>query len=95
MIKINILLIIIILINITGFVLIGLDKKRAVKNKWRIPEKNLLFIAVVGGSPGIFIGMKVFRHKINRKVFKYFIPFLILLHLFVFKKLFEYHAGIF
>ena len=50
-------------VNIIGFALFGIDKRRAVRHAWRIPERTLFFIAIIGGSIGCILGMQVFRHK--------------------------------
>lgn len=50
-------------INIIGFVLMGLDKWKAKHKKWRIAEKTLFLVGIVGGSPGCWLGMYIFRHK--------------------------------
>lgn len=51
------------LINALGFLLMHIDKQKAIKNKWRIPGKFLLGTAILGGSIGCIAGMKLFRHK--------------------------------
>ena len=71
-------------INAITFLIYGIDKLKAKKNKWRIPEFTLLFLAVIGGSIGAFLGMKVWHHKTMHKKFKYGIPLIILLQLGVF-----------
>lgn len=63
-----------IVINIIGFSIMGLDKKRAIHNGWRIKEKTLFLIAVAGGSLGVLIGMKKFRHKTKHASFIFGIP---------------------
>ena len=50
-------------VNLIGFFLMGLDKYKAKKNLWRIPESTLFIIAIIGGSIGCIIGMHTFRHK--------------------------------
>lgn len=52
-----------IVINIISFAAMGIDKRRAVKNKWRIPEKTLFLFVVLGGGIGGTIGMHMFHHK--------------------------------
>lgn len=52
-----------ILINLLAFALMGIDKSRARRHKWRIPEKTLFLSALLGGSVGAIAGMQVFRHK--------------------------------
>ena len=50
-------------VNILAFVLFGVDKQKARRNKWRIPEKTLILSAVIGGSVGAILGMRFFHHK--------------------------------
>lgn len=63
-------------INVLTFLVYGLDKLKAKKGKWRIPEHALLLLAVVGGSIGALLGMKAWRHKTMHKKFRYGIPFI-------------------
>ena len=65
-------------INIVSFFLYGIDKYKAKKNKWRIPEATLLMIAVIGGSIGAWVGMRIWHHKTMHKKFKYGIPVIII-----------------
>ena len=64
-------------INVFAFFLYGIDKWKAKRSKWRIPEMTLLSIAVIGGSVGAWIGMKVWHHKTMHKKFKYGIPLIL------------------
>ncbi len=66
-------------INIVVFLLYGLDKQKARKNRWRIPEKTLLMMAVLGGGIGAYVGMKVFRHKTQKPKFYIGVPVIVLL----------------
>lgn len=52
-----------ILMNVIGFVVMGIDKRKARKHKWRIREASLFLIAAIGGSVGSWAGMYVFHHK--------------------------------
>ena len=61
-------------INAVTFIVYGIDKYKAKKAKWRIPEATLLLLAVLGGSIGAWMGMKVWHHKTMYKKFKYGIP---------------------
>ena len=54
------------IINIVGFGIMFWDKKKAKYGRWRIPEKTLLSIALLGGSIGTMIGMYTFRHKTQK-----------------------------
>ena len=68
-------------INIVSFVLYGIDKYKAKKNKWRISEATLLMIAVIGGSIGAWVGMRLWHHKTMHKKFKYGIPIIIIMQI--------------
>jgi len=57
-----------------GFILMGIDKRRAIKKKWRVQEKTLLMVAVLGGGIGSFLGMILFRHKIRHLAFMILLP---------------------
>ena len=61
-------------INAVAFIMYGIDKYKAKKAKWRISEATLLLLAVLGGSLGAWMGMKVWHHKTMHKKFKYGIP---------------------
>ena len=65
-------------INIVSFFLYGIDKYKAKKNKWRISEASLLLMAVIGGSIGAWVGMRIWHHKTMHKKFKYGIPVIII-----------------
>ena len=67
-------------INVLAFLLYGFDKWKAKKNKWRIPEKPLFGIALLGGTLGALIGMQVFHHKTKHWSFKILIPVFLVLH---------------
>ncbi|MBP5375308.1 MAG: DUF1294 domain-containing protein [Bacteroidaceae bacterium] len=64
-------------INVVTFFLYGIDKWKAKRSKWRIPEATLLGLAVIGGSVGAWLGMKVWHHKTMHKKFKYGIPLIL------------------
>ena len=68
-------------INAVAFIVYGIDKYKAKKAKWRIPEVTLLLLAVLGGSIGAWIGMKVWHHKTMHKNFKYGIPAILLIQI--------------
>ena len=70
-----------ILWNIVTFSLMGIDKKKARKNQYRIPEKTLIVSAIVFGALGATFGMKIFRHKTKHWYFKYGFPFLLVIQL--------------
>lgn len=68
-----------ILINAAAFITYGIDKKRARKKQWRIPEKTLLLLALVGGSIGAYAGMQIFRHKTKKPLFQAGVPMILLI----------------
>ena len=68
------LLIYIGIINLAGFILMGVDKKKAIRNAWRIPEARLFLLALLGGSLGCMLGMKTFRHKTKHWYFVWGMP---------------------
>lgn len=67
-----------ILITIVGFAAMGIDKHRARHHRSRIPERTLFLLAVLGGTLGILLGMKAFRHKTRHNSFRYGMPGLLL-----------------
>ncbi len=64
-------------INLAGFVSMALDKKKARRNKWRIPEATLFLFAIFGGSAGCLLGMRVFHHKTQKPKFYIGIPIIL------------------
>ena len=68
-------------INAVVFIMYGIDKYKAKKAKWRISEATLLLLAVLGGSIGAWMGMKVWHHKTMHKKFKYGIPAILLIQI--------------
>ena len=66
-------------VNAVTFIVYGIDKYKAKKAKWRISEATLLLLAVLGGSVGAWMGMKVWHHKTMHKKFKYGIPAILLI----------------
>lgn len=76
-----ILVIYLVVINVVTFFLYGIDKWKAKRSKWRIREAKLLGLAVLGGSVGAWLGMKVWHHKTMHKKFKYGLPATIIIQL--------------
>lgn len=74
------LLLYLLVINIVGFLSMGIDKFKAKHQMWRIPENTLLLIPLLLGSVGSFLGMRVFRHKTLHPQFKYGIPVLFIVN---------------
>ncbi|GAA0070396.1 hypothetical protein UT300003_19190 [Clostridium sardiniense] len=74
----------ILIVNILGYFLMFLDKQKAKKHKWRIPENTLMLVAIIGGSIGSIIGMQTFRHKTKHIKFKFGIPIILILQVILF-----------
>ena len=76
-----ILLIYLLVMNIVGFLSMGIDKYKAKKRAFRIPEATLFTIAIIGGSIGSILGMFTFRHKTRHWYFLYGLPAILILQL--------------
>ena len=72
-----------IFINIVGLLSMYFDKYFAKNNMYRISEKNLFFIAIIGGSIGSIIGMYQFRHKTKHRQFTTGLPFIIFIQIMI------------
>lgn len=68
-------------INCLSLLLMGLDKLKALRNNYRISEKTLIFIALIGGTIGIILGMLIFHHKTKKNLFKVGIPIIIMIQI--------------
>ena len=68
-------------INLAAFALMGVDKRRARRRQWRVPEKLLFLTALLGGSAGAWAGMYVFRHKTRHWYFVVGMPVILLAQL--------------
>lgn len=73
-----------IFINIVTLLLFIIDKRKAIKKKWRISELTLLTSSFIGGSIGAMIGMYMFRHKTKHWKFIILIPLSMILHVVLF-----------
>lgn len=69
------------IVNAAGFLLMLIDKKKAVRRRWRIPEKTLFLTAAIGGGVGSIIGMYTFRHKTKHLQFTLGIPAILIVQL--------------
>lgn len=63
-----------VILNVLTFLLYGIDKWKAKRSRWRIPESALLGMAAVGGSVGAWLGMRIWHHKTQHKKFRYGVP---------------------
>lgn len=68
-------------LNLIGFALMGIDKYKAKKRAFRIPEATLFIVAIIGGSIGSIIGMYAFRHKTRHWYFVYGMPFILVIQI--------------
>jgi uncharacterized membrane protein YsdA (DUF1294 family) len=79
----NALLYYLIVINIVTFLVYGMDKLKAKQGSWRISEATLLILAIICGSIGALLGMKVWRHKTQHKKFKYGVPAILIIQIII------------
>ena len=80
----KILLLYMLFINILSFVLMFIDKRKAIRRNWRISEKTLLSVSFIGGSLGSYLAMILFKHKTKHFKFKYGLPLMLILHCILF-----------
>ena len=69
------------ILNILGFAFMGIDKRRAIRSAFRIPEATLFAIAILGGSIGSILGMRLFRHKTKHWYFLFGMPIILILQI--------------
>ena len=67
-----------VVINLATFAVYGVDKSRARRGAWRVPEKTLFLLPLLGGSAGALAGMRVFHHKTKHWYFVWGIPAILL-----------------
>ncbi len=77
-------------INLVSFFLMGIDKSKARRRKWRIPEKTLFAFALLGGSIGAILGMRIFHHKTRHWYFVWGMPCILLAQLALAGVLYQY-----
>ena len=68
-------------VNLWAFALMGIDKRRAKKDLWRIKERTLFLPVLLGGGVGGILGMKVFRHKTKHWYFRFGFPAILILEI--------------
>jgi len=68
-------------VNLIGFFAMFLDKQKAIHNQWRIPEKTLFLLALIGGSLGTTLGMHICRHKTKHWYFRFGMPLILIIQL--------------
>ena len=79
----KIFLIYLLLMNIAGFAAMGIDKCKAKAHAWRIPEKTLFGLSLLGGSAGTWAGMYAFRHKTKHMSFRTLVPLFAVVHVWI------------
>jgi len=84
----NIILGFFIILNLFSFIVVGYDKYQSKNRGWRVAERNIFLMAIVGGAIGIFGGMRLFRHKTKHRKFSYGIPILMIINLLIYIYLF-------
>lgn len=72
------------IINVIGFLIMGIDKFKAKKGMWRIPENTLFLFAFLGGGIGTSAGMYAFRHKTKKMKFVIGMPAIVILEVLIF-----------
>ncbi|MBD5477380.1 MAG: DUF1294 domain-containing protein [Lachnospiraceae bacterium] len=70
-------------INFISFIMMGLDKYKAKKRAWRIPESTLFVLALIGGSVGSIAGMHLFHHKTRHWYFLYGMPAILIIQILI------------
>lgn len=85
------LLLYLLVINLAGYALFGVDKRRAIRHRWRIPENDLLLTAILGGSLGCIAGMLSFHHKTLHPKFRYGLPVILIIQIILFLWLWNMH----
>lgn len=78
----KILLIYLLITNVAGLAIMGIDKRKAIKGAWRIPEKTLFLFSLIGGSVGTWAGMYLFHHKTKHWYFVIGMPLILILQVF-------------
>ena len=68
-------------VNVASLIMMGVDKRKAIKRAWRIPESTLFVLAIIGGSLGSIIGMHLFHHKTRHWYFLYGMPVILALQI--------------
>lgn len=83
----------ILVINITGFASMGVDKYKAKNRLWRIKEATLFMYAIIGGSVGSILGMYVFHHKTKHTKFVVGMPLVLVAQILIAAFIYKFKAG--
>lgn len=90
----GLLLLWLLLVNLIGFCAMGIDKHRAKKDTWRIPEKRLFLWALLGGTVGCLLGMKQFHHKTKHRSFTWGMPAILIAQILLVLALLLWRIGV-
>ena len=77
----NVLTVYLTVINLIAFGMYGVDKQKAIRKQWRLPEAQLLAVAALGGSVGAILGMQFFHHKTRKWKFRVGVPLILAVQL--------------
>lgn len=80
---ITLIIVYLVVINFISFIMMGLDKYKAKKRAWRIPESTLFVLALIGGSVGSIAGMHLFHHKTRHWYFLYGMPAILIIQILI------------
>ena len=80
---VTLIIVYLIIINLITFTTMGVDKSKARKRSWRIPESTLFVLALIGGSIGSIVGMHLFRHKTKHWYFLYGMPAILIIQILI------------
>lgn len=86
------MLIYLVIINIIAFIAYGIDKWKAQRKRWRISEKMLFLLAIIGGSLGALAGMYTFHHKTLHKKFVLGVPLILVIQVIIFYLYYLYYG---
>ena len=81
--RVTLVVIWLLILNAAGFMMMGMDKRKAKRDEWRIPERNFFIVALLGGALGCYIGMQVFHHKTLHKAFTIGMPLILIAQILV------------
>lgn len=84
-----VILVYLLIMTIVGIIVMKVDKVKAEKQKWRIKERSLFLVSLLGGSLGTWLGMYIFRHKTKHWYFVVFMPLILILHVVLIAYLFS------
>ncbi|MBP1947743.1 DUF1294 domain-containing protein [Virgibacillus litoralis] len=79
--ELNLIILFLISVNAIAYILMGIDKQKAIRHKYRIPERTFWGLAILGGAVGALLGMKRYRHKTKHRLFTLGMPSLIVIHI--------------